>query len=174
MSEVFSHPIRAATVKETPQEHLIVVDGPARAALAAAFGLPGIPALQGHFKLVHEQGGVIAATLRLKAKVTQTCVITLEPFQARLDETAALRFVPAREILEGEELEIDPETLEGPDEIPYSGESIDLGAALAEQLALSLDPYPRRPGAKLPEGLEDAAENPFAALAARIAPQKPS
>ena len=36
--------------------------------------------------------------------------------------------------------------------MPYGGDSIDLGAALAEQLALALDPYPRKPGAKLPAG----------------------
>ena len=30
---------------------------------------------------------------------------------------------------------------------PLSGDLLDLGAAVAEQLALELDPYPRQPGA---------------------------
>jgi uncharacterized metal-binding protein YceD (DUF177 family) len=108
---------------------------------------------------------VISAKLHLQAKVTQICVVTLEPFAAKIDDHAALRFIPARQLREGEELaELDAETLEGPDEIPYSGEFIDLGAALAEQLALSLDPYPRKPGATLPAGLSDEADNPFAIL----------
>jgi hypothetical protein len=98
-------------------------------------------------------------------------VVTLEPFEARLDEHAALRFVPAQTLREAADLaELDAETLEGPDEIPYNGELIDLGAALAEQLALSLDPYPRKPGAELPAGLGEADTNPFSVLAFRVKP----
>jgi len=55
---------------------------------------------------------------------------------------------------------------ESDDEIPFSGGVIALGEALVEQVALDLDPFPRKAGAVLPE--EAAAENvsPFAALAA--------
>jgi len=73
--------------------------------------------------------------------------------------------VPASEAeAEEEELELEPESLDGPDEIPYTGGLIDLGAALAEQLALSLPPYPRKPGAELPPEARDDSANPFAAL----------
>ena len=54
---------------------------------------------------------------------------------------------------------------EAPDDIPYGGGSIDLGEAAAEQLALALDPYPRRPGAVLAETTAAADRSPFAALA---------
>lgn len=134
------------------------------AELAAVFGLPGIAALEGVFTLKHERGGVIGADLELRASVTQICVVTLEEFGARIAEDAVLRFVPASKLRDGEDVVVDAETLEGPDEIPYAGEVIDLGAVLAEQLALALDPYPRKPGAKLPEGLLDEPETPFAAL----------
>ena len=57
----------------------------------------------------------------------------------------------------------DPEAL---DEIPYADGMLDLGEAAAEQLALALDPYPRAPGAALPEIADEAeAHRPFAALA---------
>jgi len=63
-----------------------------------------------------------------------------------------------------QEEEGDPES---DDEIPYLGASIDLGEATVEQLALTLDPYPRKPDAVLPEEeLPDAVVHPFAALAA--------
>jgi hypothetical protein len=62
---------------------------------------------------------------------------------------------------------LDAETLESPDEIPYAGDSIDLGAVLAEQLALSLDPYPRKPGAALPPEAADEPETPFSILRGR-------
>jgi hypothetical protein len=168
MSPIFSKTIRAATIKDQPQNHAVVADPAQCAALAADFGIPGIKSLRGDFMLLHERGGIIRAQLRLRATVTQLCVITLEPFDAAIDEQAQLRFVPARLVSETADLaEIDAETLEGPDEIPYTGESIDLGAALAEQLALSLDPYPRKPGAVLPEEISEPEPHPFAALAAR-------
>ncbi len=134
------------------------------AALAALFGLPAIAALTGEFEMHHEQRGVIAATLHLRAAVTQICVLTLEPFDSKLAETASLRFVPAASVREAADLLLDAETLEGPDEIPYAGEQIDLGAVLAEQLALALDPYPRQPGARLPAAVSTDSQTPFAAL----------
>jgi uncharacterized metal-binding protein YceD (DUF177 family) len=86
----------------------------------------------------------------------RTCVITLEDFETEMTEALAIRFVPAGTETE----EIDPEA---EDEIPYGGKTIDLGEAAAEQLALALEPYPRKPGAALAE--EPAAPaNPFAAL----------
>ena len=135
--------------------------------MAALFGLPAIASLTGAFELAHEQGGVIAAKLKLRARLTQICVVTLEPFQTVVAEDAKLRFVPAAKVREGAEDMLDAETLEGPDEIPYAGETIDLGAVLAEQLALALDPYPRKPGAVLPAAVADEAAHPFAVLRGR-------
>jgi uncharacterized metal-binding protein YceD (DUF177 family) len=167
MEEHFSRTIRAAHIKDAPQEHVLVANEQERAELAARFDLPAIALLRGAFRLVHERSGVIAATLNMQAKVTQVCVVTLEPFEARIDEQSALRFVPAQSLPESEGVELDAETLEGPDEIPYSADMIDLGAALAEQLALALDPYPRKPGAVLPAAFSGEPENPFAVLKGR-------
>jgi len=167
MAELFSRPFRAGQVRGAPVRVEVTAGPEDCTRLAAAFGLPAVAALSGVFELAHEGGGVISAVLRLTARVTQDCVITLEPFEADVAETAALRFVPAARVKEGEAVELDAEALDGPDEIPYAGDTIDLGAALAEQLALSLDPYPRKPGAVLPEDLVAEAETPFAALKGR-------
>jgi hypothetical protein len=164
MDEHFSRPIRAGHIKDAPQEHVLVAGPETRAELAQRFGLPGIALLRGEFKLQHERSGIIAAQLRMQAKVTQTCVVTLEAFDARIDEESALRFVPASSLPESEGVELDAETLDGPDEIPYTGDLLHLGEALAEQLALALDPYPRKPGAALPAEFLDQPENPFAVL----------
>jgi uncharacterized metal-binding protein YceD (DUF177 family) len=164
MDAEFSRPIKAAHIKDEVQQHTLVADEAARALLAKRFGLPGIAYLRGEFTLQHERSGVIAAKLDMRAAVTQTCVVTLEPFDATINEQSDLRFVPAQSLPESEGVELDPETLEGPDEIPFTAGLIDLGEALAEQLALALDPYPRKPGAALPAEHLDAPENPFAAL----------
>lgn len=129
------------------------------AALAERMHLPAIHSLHCEFRLTDEGRGHFAARGHLRARITQTCVITLEEFDTEIDEAFQIRFVPAGE----ETAVIDPED---DDDLPYEGNSIDLGEAAAEQLALTLDPYPRSPGAELPTEAQDDAPNPFAALAA--------
>lgn len=167
MEQNFNAPVRAGHIKEVPQHYVLLADEAVRAALASRFGLPGIALLRGAFVLVHERGGVIAARLTMQARVTQTCVVSLEPFEARIDEACALQFVPAKNLPESETEELDVETLDGPDEIPFTGDMINLGEALAEQLALALDPYPRKPGAQLSGASLNEPETPFSILAAR-------
>jgi uncharacterized metal-binding protein YceD (DUF177 family) len=165
MSVLFSRRMKLGGIGQERVVREITANPAECAALAALFGLPAIAALHGQFTLAHERRGVLLADLALQARITQICVVTLEPFETQIAETAALRFVPQPNSRDGEPVELDAETLEGPDEIFYTGEAIDIGAVLAEQLALALDPYPRKPGAALPAGFgEDAAQTPFAAL----------
>lgn len=170
LSEIFSRRMKAAPIGTVPVQRRIEAEVAERAALAKVFGLLAIAGLSGDFTLASTAGtgGVIEATLALTARVTQICVVSLEPFEANISETARLRFVPAAALREDQDIApLDPESLEGPDELPYSGEVIDLGATLAEQLALALDPYPRKPGAALAPGASSGDANPFAVLAAR-------
>jgi hypothetical protein len=168
-SGIFTRPMRVSGLGDAAVERLVEADSAECARLADLFGLPAILALRGDFVLTHERGGVIGAglRLRLRARVRQVCVVSLEEFDADVRESVALRFVPAARVKEGVEVELDPETLEGPDEIFYGGDVIDLGGVLAEQLALALDPYPRKPGAVLAAGVEEVAEvskSPFGVL----------
>jgi hypothetical protein len=164
-SHVFSRPLRVSGLGGEAVERVIEAKAEECTALAALFKLPAIAALRGRFTLAHERGGVISGRLALFARLTQNCVVSLEDFEAELREHAMLRFVPAAAVKEGAEIELDPETLDGPDEIFYGGETIDLGAVLAEQLALALDPYPKKPGASLELSEDEAERSPFAALA---------
>ena len=137
-----------ATVEATPAEC---------SALALRMGLPEVHALHCRFHLVRETNTIIRATGVLRARVTQTCVISLEDFDATVEESFAVRFVPA-----GTEADDpDPDT---DDEIPYENGVLDLGEAAAEQLGLALDPYPRMPEAELPEIEAEPDPHPFAAL----------
>jgi hypothetical protein len=127
-------------------------------ALAARLLLPGVAELYCRWHITALPEGIFAAKGLLKAVITQTCVVSLEPFLTRVEDRFEVRFVP--ESLLGEEDEH-----EEIDEIPYQGNEIDLGEATAEQLALSLDPFPRKEGAELhPSAVEDLS-GPFAALA---------
>jgi uncharacterized metal-binding protein YceD (DUF177 family) len=166
MNNEFSKPVKAGHIHGEPQHFTLEAGAEARAALARRFGLPEIAHLSGQFTLHHERGAVIAAHLTLKARVTQLCVISNEPFEADIAETAALRFVPAESFTEDEDF--GPDSLATPDEIPYENDVIDLGEALAEQLALALDPYPRKLGAVLPGEATDDETGPFAALKGKL------
>ena len=131
---------------------------PECAALAVRMKLPVVHALSCQFHLIRESRDVVLARGYLRARITQTCVVSLEDFEATVEESFQVRFVPSGD----ESDEIDPET---DDEIPFEGNQIDLGEAAAEQLGLALDPYPRMPGAELPETEADIQPHPFAALA---------
>lgn len=129
-----------------------------RAVIAKRLLVIGIPSLQCAFTLTRVARGIIEARGHLQARVLRTCVVSLEEFEAGVDERFSLRFVPA-----GTESD-DPDP-ESEDEVPYTGDFLDLGEAAVEQLALGLDPYPRKPDAELPAGEAGPAAHPFAALA---------
>ena len=152
---------RPVPIRRVGAEGLTVTveaDAAEREALAQRMRLPAIPALSCRFDLRPGSRGAVEATGRLRARVVQVCVVSLDEFEADVAEDFVLRFVP-----EGEESDDDdPEAV---DESPYRGEAIDLGEAAAEQLALALDPYPRKPGAELPEGGDAAVDPRLAALA---------
>ncbi len=141
------------------------------AALAARFGIPGVGRLSGTLTVTRPgKGPAIRVAGRVQAEVTQTCVVSLEPVTQHVAEDFVQRYT-LEAVAEPPEVFSDPEAEEPPE--PMSGDSLDLGEVLAEQLALALDPYPRAQGAALqqssfgtphtPEELE-AAKSPFAAL----------
>ena len=129
------------------------------AALAARLRLPALNTLVCQFHL-RRAGSVIEGQGRLLADVVQTCVVSLEEFDARVAERFVVHWVPAGQ----ESDDMDPET---PDEIGYQDDTIDLGEAAAQQLILALDPYPHAPGASLPETSSEPGMSPFASLSAR-------
>jgi uncharacterized metal-binding protein YceD (DUF177 family) len=149
-----------------PREVALEASEAERTALAARFGILGIGALSATLRLQPEPGGSIRARGRLAAEVDQACVVTLEPVRQAVSAPIDLRILGEGESPADE----DPES---PDEIESAGGLVDLGEAVAEQLSLALDPYPRAEGAELPAldpPEEPAPEpapkpNPFAKLA---------
>ena len=109
----------------------------------------------------------------MHAAVTQSCVVTLEPVSSKIDETVEHIFVPegsklARMVTNEEgEIVLDPDGPDIPDQ--FTGDSIDVGAVVAEFAALAIDPYPRKPNVEFAEKAEKEADDdkppsPFAVL----------
>ena len=121
-----------------------------RSALAARFGVPRVDALRAEVSL-EQDGKAIAARGTLTAHIVQLCAISGEEFEVAIEEPLALRFVeegsvdPALADADEEiEIELSADEL---DEIEYSGESFDLGEAVAQSLGLAIDPYAEGPNA---------------------------
>ncbi|WP_305098321.1 YceD family protein [Croceibacterium aestuarii] len=136
-----------------------------RKALAERFGLVSIDRLVADVELTAEGGG-IDADGRLQAAIVQSCAVTGEDLPADIDESLTLRFVADTDANygEGDEIELDEDEL---DEIVFSGNVFDLGEAVAQTLALAVDPYATGPNAdrvREEVGLDDEpAEGPLAA-----------
>ena len=134
-------------------------------AIARRLQVPSVEALQCRWALRPAPGGVVEADGSLTARLHQECVVSLDAFPVELVEEFAVRFVPAgQESGTGD----DPDE---PDELPIEDDVLELGEATVEQFALALDPYPRKPGAVLPEDAEAPPGNPFDALAKWRPPQ---
>lgn len=146
--------------------HLIASEAE-RAALAARFGLVSIGRIDAELVLARD-GRAVQASGRLTAEIVQSCAVSGEDLPVAIDEPIDLRFVPAGAAHRpDEEIEIDAEQC---DEIEYRGDSFDLGEAVAQSLALAIDPFATGPDAdraRREAGLAGEEEaGPFAALSA--------
>lgn len=134
-------------------------------ALARRFGLVAIHRLDAEVSL-EADGEAVDAIGTLSAEVVQSCAVTGNDLPVAIEEPLTLRFVPEAPVTE-EEIELAEEEL---DEIPYAGTAFDLGEAVAQSLALVIDPFATGPDAdrvRKEKGLlDEAASGPFAALAA--------
>lgn len=119
--------------------HAIAANEQERAALARRFALLSLDRLEAEVRLEGLEGGLVRLTASLDAELVQSCVATLEPVPSRIAETFTLLYgaaETARDIV----LDGDDETVE-----PLEGGKIDIGEAVAQELALALDPFPRAP-----------------------------
>ncbi|MDA8231295.1 MAG: DUF177 domain-containing protein [Magnetospirillum sp.] len=163
----FSRPVTVSDIPARGTEMDISAVESERAALARRFGIERVESLGARVRLRPAAGGLVRVNGTLVADVVQSCVVTLEPVPAHIEDGFAVTFGPqAAEEDEGE-LDLDFEAEDLPD--PIVGGVIDIGDVVAEHLALALDPFPRAAGAVFqpPADIPDEPGkkgSPFAAL----------
>jgi uncharacterized metal-binding protein YceD (DUF177 family) len=163
-----SRPIRLDAIGAAGHSVTITADPAERAALARRFGLIALDRFEARVRLERD-GDKVRANGRLVADVVQACIASDEPVASSIDEKFALRFVSEEALAEGEEVELSESDC---DTLAHDGRSIELGEAVAETLALAIDPFPRSPKAEealraagvLKEEEARAASSPFAKL----------
>jgi len=183
----FSRLIDVARLGDAAETRAIAATADEREALARRLGLVSFDRLEVDTRLRRRPGsGLVELRAHYTAALTQACVVTLAPVPGRLDQTFIQLYDPAAGVAGDEtapsharHVSVDPEAADPPEPIGPGG--IDLGEAVVQHLAVTLDPYPRAPNARLyvpepgpgpaapdEEGGQGArGESPFAVLRRR-------
>ena len=162
-------PVIVAQIPETGLHRDIEASGREREAMAELAGLREIRSARASFDMTPKSGGRVQVLGRVHALVGQTCVVTLDPVESEIDEEIDLDFAPPEEIPNLSDLveEAEAHGEEAPDSPePIVGGVIDLGRIATDALLLSIDPYPRKPGAVFEPQVasSEPEDHPFAAL----------
>jgi len=161
----FSRPVDASEIKRTPWRIELRADAASRAAIAARFGILEIKSFVATISLRRTPIGLIHLQGSIEADVVQECVISLDPVRSKISQPFEIYYSEEAPSEASGDLTMDDE--HWPD--PILDGKIDVGEAATEQLALALDPYPRREGADFKAAVVAAepepTQKPFAALA---------
>jgi uncharacterized protein len=169
---VLSRPVKVDQIRDGTSGEVAATQAEMEA-VAAMLDLAALEALRLAYHFDDRGGGRLRLAGTLHAKATQTCVISLDPVEAWIEVPVEVEFLPEGLVPQPEGSTSDP-GLSGPgdwQEAVVDGR-IDLGPILYESLATTLDPYPKREGARFAwqegEGAEEESTGtgPFAALEA--------
>ncbi|MGB3539866.1 MAG: DUF177 domain-containing protein [Mesorhizobium sp.] len=151
-------------VARLPQKGLPVTidaDLAERTALAREHGLLSVEAWRAELLVTPWKRNGVKVSGRVTAAITQACVVTLDPLEARIDETVEGLFLPEDSKLgrqgfgDAGEILIDADGPDSPE--TFSGDMVDVGALAEQFFGLAIDPYPRKQGAALDSAGDDEA-----------------
>ena len=166
-------PVMVAHIPDTGLHRELEASAAERHAMADLAGVREVLSAHADLEIVPKSGGRLQVTGHVRARVGQTCVVTLDPIESEIDEEIDLTFAPEAEarrledlIEEGRDGEEAPEVADPPEAI-ING-IIDLGRIATDALFLAIDPYPRKPGVVFEAEVTalDPEDHPFAALKA--------
>ncbi len=164
---LFSLKVVVRDIGRKGQSMKLEADAGQRAALAKTLAIAAIERLVVEFHLDRVRGGAVHLRGRLVADVVQICVVSLDPVQQHIEEPMRMTLLPAEAADGGPQKRVPIDPMEEEDQGTFCEGRIDLDRIVHEQLALSLDPYPRAPGADLEaSGGSEVREraSPFATL----------
>jgi uncharacterized metal-binding protein YceD (DUF177 family) len=166
-------PVTVAHVPDTGLHRELEASATERQAMADLAGVREVLSAHADLDVVPKSGGRVQVTGHVRARIGQTCVVTLDPIESEVDEDVDLTFAPEAEarrladlIEEGKD-DKEPAEVADPPEAIVNG-IIDLGRVATDALFLAIDPYPRKPGVVFEAEVTapDPEDHPFAALKA--------
>jgi len=177
-ADPWSVPIVVAQIPDTGLHRDIEAGQAVRDRMAEVAGLREIMSASASLDVTPKGGGRVQVTGRVRARIGQTCVVSLDPIENDIDEAIDLIFAPPDQIPELADLvddaaESDTEIPDPPE--PIENGIIDLGRVATDALFLAVDPYPRKPDVVFdpPVVVDDPEDHPFAALKALQQSAKP-
>ena len=170
-------PVAVAQIPDTGLHRELEANQVTRDAVADVGGLRAVLSVQASFDVTPKSGGRFHVAGHVRARVGQTCVVTLEEMESEINEPIDLIFAPPEQIPQMADLVDEAEQSEDTPDPPEPIENgiIDLGRLATDALYLGVDPYPRKPDAVFEPLVEaaDPEDHPFAALKAlKVAPKK--
>ena len=170
----FSYAVKVGHISANPVTVRLAADERERAGLAALWKVTSVEELSAELQIGRWKKDGVRVRGQVTARLTQSCVVSLEPVESVISEGFEQIFVPEGSKLarmmtgESAEMVLDPD---GPD-LPetFEGDTIDAGVTVAEMVALAIDPYPRKAGVGFADHIEsdptlkDDKPNPFAVL----------
>ena len=147
-ADPWSVPVTVAQIPDTGLHRDIEADPATLAAMAEIAGLREILFARASLDVTPKGGGRVQVAGRVRARVGQSCVVTLDPIENEIDEPIDLIFAPPEQIpqladLVDDAAESDAEIPDPPE--PTENGVIDLGRVATDALFLAIDPYPRKP-----------------------------
>ncbi|MGX8271784.1 YceD family protein [Brevundimonas diminuta] len=159
----YSDPVRLHQIGASLSRRL-EPDAEARQRIARALNLKSLDRFEADLEVTATVSGW-RLTGRVVADAVQSCVLTLEPLPVHVDERFEVNLVEALDTPPSDDGEIDLELDDDSPDVAENGQ-IDLGQYAVEQLALQLDPYPRKDGAVFEQPPEPGEISPFGVLRA--------
>jgi len=166
-------PVIVAQIPDTGLHRKLEASAAERQAMAELAGIREVLSAQANLEIVPKSGGRYEVTGLVRARIGQTCVVTLDPIENEIEEEVDLMFAPEAEarrladlIEEGQD-DAEPAEVVDPPEAIMNG-TIDLGRIATDALFLAIDPYPRKPGVVFEAEVTapDPEDHPFAVLKA--------
>jgi hypothetical protein len=176
-ADPWSVPVAVEQIPDTGIHRDIEADRATRDAMAELAGLREILSASASIDVTPDSGGRVHVVGRVRARIGQTCVVTLDPIENDIDEPIDLILAPPEQIPALADLvdDADDSDAEVPDPPePIEDGMIDLGRLATDALFLAIDPYPRKPEAVFEPlvAAADPEDHPFAALKALQADPK--
>jgi uncharacterized metal-binding protein YceD (DUF177 family) len=140
----FSNPLMLGDLSRAPARLTLEANPSECALIAERLGLPSVEALSAKIT-VRRTSSRIYVQGTFTATFTQVCVVSLDPFDTTEEGEVDEEFLLTDD-RESPEIDLDPDAVIAE---PLSGDSLDIGELVIQNLSLSLDPHPRAPGAAL-------------------------
>jgi hypothetical protein len=179
----WSYSISVDDIPTQGKSYEIAPDDAEREAIARRLGIESLNALRARLRVSREERGyVFQVQGELSADVTQSCVITLEPVDSKIEDSFEAWYADHGQALSFKRAQHDAQSKKDTGDLPILEEHedpepiengrIDLGELVIQYLSLSINPYPQKEGVdyenkemERKSGTREALRpNPFAAL----------